>query len=147
MTAAEQNDARESIRAAVQRVDSVHITLEAARFIVHCLGRLAEMLARQNGCPPETLVIVQHALAEACAIPSRQHDLRGSTGLEVVPSGHGQPEVGTDEAAAALRCTSDNVRRHCREGNLASRKVGRQYMITAASLESLKTRLDERKGA
>jgi len=120
---------------AVQRVDAVQISPQAARFLVHCLGRLAAVLGQQNGCAPEALVTLQHALAEP--------ESPGASDL--LPLGY--ELVDTETAANMLGLKADSVRWHRRRGNLESRKVGRQLMITVASIENLKVRLTERKGA
>lgn len=132
---------------AVQRLDVVAINADLARLVVFWLGRYAELAAQRNGCIPDGLVEAQHALAEAAVSvgDSRQREQNSSAAVETIVSGH-EPCVDTATAAAALGCTADKVRDHCRRGNLKSRKVGRQHMVTVDSLESLRVRLNERNG-
>ena len=145
MTTAADLQAR--ISAALRPVDGMVIPPDVARLLARWLAEYAEFRRRpgQSGVPM-LLLEVQWAFAEFAAVSSRQQEDLRSMSPEIVTSAH-EPEVGTDEAAAVLRCSTDNVRWHFRQGNLAGRKVGRQLMISVASLQSLKCRLGERKGA
>jgi Helix-turn-helix domain len=132
-------DAREKISAAVQRVDAIQISPDLARVLVHWLGRLAEVLARQNSCAPEALVAVQHALAEAYAAGSgdSRHASRESIGAyDLLALGH--DFVDTEAAADMLGLKADTVRWHCRNGNLESQKFGRHLMIRTSSIDNFK---------
>lgn len=134
---------------AAVRVKTIPIDLDLVRYIVHWLGDYARV-KEQPGQPgvPEGVIPAQRALAEACAAmsDSRQREDPCLDGAGIVISGH-EAYVDTAQAAALLGCTADNARDHCRRGNLEHRKIGRQVMITVSSIESLKVRLDERKGA
>lgn len=134
-----------NMAAAVRRLDVVAIDADLARVIVFWLGKYAEMASQRNGAVPAGLVEAQHALAEAAVSvgDSRQREENRSVSAETVVLGH-DAFVDTATAAEALGCTADNVRDHCRRGNLSSRKVGRQHMVTVGSLESLKARLSGR---
>ena len=139
-------DERTRIAASVQRIDSVVISVDAARLVVHWLGQLAEITRQRNGCPPEGLVEFQHAIAEELVADSRRREQDGLGEPEAVAFEHEQC-MGTAEAAAELGVSADTARWHCRKGNLDGRKFGRQLMVTAASVEALKTRLSEQRGA
>jgi DNA-binding CsgD family transcriptional regulator len=52
--------------------------------------------------------------------------------------------IGTAEAAEILGMSADSVRWHCRNGNLDGRRMGRQVVITAESIEALKARRAEK---
>jgi len=132
---------------AAVRVNTIQIEPDLVRYIIHWLGDYIE-LKRQPGQPgvPEFVVAAQTALAEAhgASSDSRQREQDCLDGAEIVISGHEDTYVGTADAAAALECTADNVRQHCRNGNLKSCKVGRQVMVTTASIEDYKRRRAER---
>ncbi|MEY8015256.1 helix-turn-helix domain-containing protein [Mycobacterium servetii] len=140
-------DERTRIAASVQRIDSVALSLDAARLVVHWLGQLAEITRQRNGCPPEGLVEFQHAIAEELVADSRRREQGGSRPHELVGFEHEQRYMEPAEAATALGVSADTVRWHCRKGNLDGRKFGRQVMVTAASVEALKARRSEQRGA
>jgi hypothetical protein len=128
-----------AIADAVRRVDAILITPDLAKVLVRYLGRLAQELARQNGCAPEALVSVQQALAEACAAGGE--DSRHASTESV--GGHGLLDldhdfVDTQAAADMLQIRADTVRWHCRNGALESRKVGRHLMIAKSSIEDFR---------
>jgi hypothetical protein len=122
----------------------VQINPSVARRLVEWLGELAEIRRRTNGCPPIGLVEVQQALAEAVAGggDSRQREPEGLAAAEILGLNR-DTEITTAEAAAQLGIPADLVRWHCRRGNLDSRKVGRQHMVTVASIENYKRRKAE----
>jgi hypothetical protein len=129
----------ENLAGAVQRVNGVVISRDLAIVLVHYLGRLAELLARQNGCAPDALVSVQRALAEACAgagDDSRHASSESIGGPDLLAFEH--DFVDTQTAAALLRIKPDTVRWHCKNGALERRKVGRHVMVTKSSIESFK---------
>lgn len=144
----EINDRYPGIFAAV-RVNTISIDLDLVRYIVHWLGDYVRLKQRpgQPGAP-DGVIAAQRALAEAYAAmcDSRWRERDGLGAPELVAFEHEQ-QVGTAEAAAELGVSADTVRWHCRAGNLEFRRVGRQLMILVSSLESLKARLSERKGA
>lgn len=131
---------------AAVRAKSISVDLNLVRCIVYWLGDYARLKQQpgQSGTP-EGVVAAQAALAEAHAAvsDSRRDEADRAMAAEFVLSGH-DTCVGTDEAAAALGISADGVRWHCRKGNLESRKVGRQLMITTASIENYKCRKAER---
>jgi hypothetical protein len=133
---------------AVRRLDVVAIDPDLARALVFWLGKYADLATQRNGCVPAGLAEVQYAIAEAAVGvgDSRQREESLAAIAETVVLGH-DAYVDTATAAAALGCTADTVRWHCRKGNLVSKKSGRQTMVTVASVEDLKVRLDQRKGA
>jgi hypothetical protein len=138
---------------AAVRTGLTGIEPELLRMLVFWLGDYA-YLKQRPGQPgvPEGVVAAQQALAEAHAAASnsrsdsRQREQKCLPASEFVLSGH-DSWVGTSAAAALLGISADGVRWHCRRGNLESRKVGRQVMVSMASIESLRAHLDERKGA
>lgn len=142
-----ERDRYRAIFAAV-RADSIAVDPGLVRLLVHWLGDLAR-LKQSPGQPgvPEGLVAAQCALAEAVALvgDSRRRE-SGGVGVGVDISFEHDRSMGTAEAAAELGVSPDTVRWHCRRGSLDGRKVGRQLMVTAASVEALK-RSRERKGA
>ena len=142
------DDIKAQLAADIQHLENAwFVSPRLLRMILEFLGDHAKVLAQRNGCAPALLVATQHAVAEKiAATDSRQRQRQGSVAAEIVASAY-EPEVGTDEAAAALGITDSGVRWHITRGNLVSRKVGRQHMVTVRSLEGLKLRLDERKGA
>ncbi len=131
------------------RTDSITLTPDVARLLVHWLGDYAR-LKQQPGQPgvPEGLAATQCALAEAVARvgDSRRREQDGLGEPEAVAFEHEQC-MGTAEAAAELGVSADTVRWHCRKGNLDGKRVGRQLMVTGSSVEALRVRLTERKGA
>jgi hypothetical protein len=131
---------------AVRRVDGVQISPDFTRVLVHYLGQLSRIYGQQNGCAPADLVAAQHALAEAVvAHDSRRHEVKSVCAPNALGSGHDL--VDTETAAAMLGLKADTVRWHFRQGNLHGRRVGRQLMVSLASIESLKVRLGKKKGA
>jgi hypothetical protein len=147
MTAAEipcttpaSSDLRERISAAVKRVDVIQLDLDVARLVIHWLGKLAEYETQRNGCPPHGLAEVQSALAESCASGNaRQHEDFTPGDAEILGFNRDM-EITAAEAAARLGIRADLVRWHCRQGNLAARKAGRQYMVSVSSVENYKRR-------
>ncbi|WP_406813976.1 helix-turn-helix domain-containing protein [Mycobacterium sp. M23085] len=143
------DDIQASVRSAVRPVNTIQIHPDLARCIVRWLGKHIEF-TRQPGHPgvPALLIETQKALAEAVAAidDSRQREQERLATAEIVISGY-DACVGTAEASAELGISADAVRWHIRRGNLASRKVGRQLMVTTSSLDRLKDRLGERKKA
>jgi Helix-turn-helix domain len=135
-------DAREKISAAVQRVDAIQISPDLARLLVHWLGQLAKVKERTNGCASGELVAAQNALAEACFAAGywRESESERAAAAEILISGHEDMHVSTAEAAAALGITANGVRWLCGQGRLSGRKVGRQVMVTASSVEDYKQR-------
>lgn len=145
MAGDEMRERYPAIFAAVQ-AKTISVDLDLVRYIVHWLGDYAR-LKQQPGQPgvPEGVVAAQTALAEAHAAvsDSRRDEADRPIAAEILVSGHG-PSVGTAEAAAALGISADGIRWHCRNRNLESRKVGRQLMVTTASIENYKRRKAER---
>lgn len=143
------DEVRARMAAAIQRVDvdGILITTDVARLLVRWLGRLTEITRQRNGCPPLGLVELQGALTDECAADSRRREQDGLGARELVAFDHEQQYVWPPEAAAELGVSADTVRWHFRKGNLDGRKFGRQLMVTAASVEALKTRLSEQRGA
>lgn len=139
---------RANIAAAVQRVDVIQVSVDAGHLLVHWLGQLADIGRHRNGCAPIGLIEVQQALAEAVAGggDSRQREPEGLAAAEILGLNR-DTEITTAEAAAQLGLPADSVRWHCRRGNLDSRKVGRQHMVTVASIESYKRRKAEDRSA
>jgi DNA-binding CsgD family transcriptional regulator len=138
-----------AIAAAIQRVDGLLISTDMARLIMHGLSGYATLAAQRNGCAPDWVAKVQYALAEPLAESlrqrepltcesSRQREVLSSAEAEILPFGY--DEITTAEAAATLGISPDAVRWHCRKGNLESRKVGRQLMVTTTSIENYKQR-------
>lgn len=132
----------------IRAVIAVLVPADDARYLVRVIDFIEKENQRKGGVSlSQRLVVIRDRLAAgSAALSSRQREDLRSVTAETIRSTH-EPEVGTAEAAVALDCTTDNVREHCRRGNLVCRKVGRQHMITVSSLEALKTRLAERKGA
>jgi hypothetical protein len=129
----------ENIAAAVQRAEGILITHDFARVAVHYFGRLAQELARQNGCAPDALVSMQRALAEACTAggdDSRHASVEPIVAQEILELDH--DFVDTQTAAQMLGIKPDTVRFNYRAGALKGRKVGRQLMIAKSSIENLK---------
>lgn len=131
---------------AAVRVNTIQLEPDLVRYLVHWLGDLIR-IKQQPGQPgvPEGLVAAQKALAEAHAAVSdsrRQEQNRG-VAAEIVALPH-DADVGTAEAAAELGISADAVRWHFRKGNLDGRRVGRQLMVSARSIENLKRRKAER---
>ncbi|AAS05079.1 helix-turn-helix domain-containing protein [Mycobacterium avium] len=128
------------------RVSEIEITPDLARCLVHWLGDYIR-LKQQPGQPgvPEGLVAAQTALAEAYAAvthsPRSERDRPIGAGF--VFSAH-DAWVGTAEAAEMLGIKAGSVGWLCRESHLEHRKVGRQYMISTASIEDYKRRKAER---
>jgi hypothetical protein len=136
------------IAAAVRPVGGVLLSADAARLLVHWLGQLAALTQARNGAAPHGLIAVQHHLAEAAAAAgSRRREADGLGVPAVVMFEHDEQYTTPTDAAAALGISPDAVRWHRRRGNLQGRRVGRSWLISIASLESLKVRLDERRGA
>jgi Helix-turn-helix domain len=133
---------RSVIAAAVQRVDGVLVSTDLARVLVHWLGQLAKAQQRNNGCASSELVAAQNALAEACFAAGHcaQRESERAAAAEILISGHEDMHVSTAEAAAALGITANGVRWLCGQGRLSGRKVGRQVMVTASSVEDYKQR-------
>jgi hypothetical protein len=139
MTGVARNDGVDpasAIRAAVERVDRIQMTTDLGRMLVHWLGNYAELARQRYGCTPQGLIETQHAIAEAVVGDSRQREVKRSALQELLLSGHGS-DVDTARAADLLGITADSVRWHCRKGNLVFHRVGRQMMISAASIENL----------
>jgi hypothetical protein len=134
-------DAREKISAAVQRVDAIQISPGMARLLVHWLGQLAKAQQRTNGCASGELVAAQNALAEACFAAGHcaQRESERAAATEILISEH-EPYISTAEAAAALGKTANGVLWLFNHGHLSGRKVGRQVMVTASSVEDYKQR-------
>jgi hypothetical protein len=135
-----------AIFAAVRRVDDVQISLDFTRVLVHYLGELSKKCVQENGCAPEDLIASQHVLVEAVVADGSR---RREAEWVCAPSGllSGYDLVGTEAAAKMLGLKADTVRWHCRKGNLEYCTVGGRIMVSVASIESLKARLDLRKGA
>jgi Helix-turn-helix domain len=132
-----------AISDAVRRVDVVQISPDVARYLVHCLGRLADDLVRQNGCAPEALVAVQHALAEACADSrTREGDVISAL---TVPDSDRDVLMDTKEAAAVLGIRPTTVTLHCRSG-LLGQKVGREWVIRLDELKEFQRARSEHEG-
>jgi hypothetical protein len=144
---ANRRQPRSAISDAIQPLQGIRISADVGRLLVHWLGQHAEICKQRYGCAPEGLADVQYALAEACAADSgddsRQREFSAEAAVRLLPSEH-DVWVDTAAAAVALGCKSDNVRDHRRRGNLVSRKVGRQHMISVQSIDRLKSRLAER---
>lgn len=125
------------------RVDAIQLEPDLVRCLVHWLGDFIR-LKQQPGQPgvPEGVIAAQTALAEAYAAVSgsRRREQGAVEAVGIVISGHDDAFVGTAEAAAALGISPDAVRWHWRKGNLDGRKVGRQLMVSTASIENLKTK-------
>jgi Helix-turn-helix domain len=142
------DEMRERYPGIVAAVQTGLIVVEPAlvRCLVHWLGEYTRLkrLPGQSGVP-EGVVAAQAALAEAYAATSasRQREQQDLAAAEIVVSGY-DAWVGTAEAAAELGISADGVRWHCRHGNLESRRFGRQWMVTAASIEDFKSRKAER---
>lgn len=143
MTAAEiprttpaSSDLRERISAAIQRVDSVQISADVGRLLVHWLGQHAEWAKQRYGCAPDGIEDVQYALAEAVAGGVDSH--RAS--IEAIPAPLVSDLVEVRHAAAVLGVKPTTVRWHYRSGNLSGRKVGETLMIDSHSLEQLRAR-------
>jgi hypothetical protein len=134
---------------AAVRVNAIPVDVDLVRYLVHWLGDYAR-LKQSPGQPgvPEGLVPAQTALAEAVAVvsDSRRREQDGLGAPEVVAFEYEQCTTPTD-AAATLGLSPDTVRWHRRRGNLDGRRVGRSWLVSTASVEALKTRLDERRGA
>jgi hypothetical protein len=128
------------------RANVIQVEPELVRFIIHWLGDYIRLkqLPGQPGIP-EGVVAAQGALAEAhaSASNSRQREQECPTAPVSLVSGY-ESCVGTAEAAAALGISADTVRWHYRKANLDGRRVGRQLMVTTASIENLKRRKAER---
>ncbi|WP_139043255.1 helix-turn-helix domain-containing protein [Mycobacterium lentiflavum] len=122
----------------VRRVDAIELAADVGRLVVHWLGDYAEIKRQRYGCTPEGVVAVQHALAAAIVSDgdSRQHEAEGLGLTGVLLSAY----VDTAVAAQRLGLTADAVRWHCRRGNLASRRVGRQLMVSTESISDFKSR-------
>lgn len=144
----DQRELYPAIFAAV-RVGLISIEAPLLRLVIHWLGDYAR-LKQQPGQAgvPEGLPAALTALAEAYAAvsDSRQRQEFCADAAGVVRSGY-DLELGTTEAAAELGISAGGVRWRCAHGNLEHRKVGRQLMISTASIKRLKSRLDEQRGA
>lgn len=126
----------------VQYIEAAYfVSPRLLRIILGYLGDHAKVLAQRNGCAPGRLVAAQHAVAETlAAADSRQRQCDSVASAEIVASGY---EIGTGEAAAALGITAGGVRWLIDHGHLISRKVGRQHMVTKASIEQyLRSRME-----
>ncbi|WP_136245914.1 helix-turn-helix domain-containing protein [Mycobacterium intracellulare] len=143
------DDVQAKVSAALRPVAGMVVPGDLAALIARWLGDYAQFRRQpgQSGVPI-LLLEVQHAFAEygAAASDSRQRERDGLGASELVAF-EGDAWMGTAEAAAELGISADTVRWHCRKGNLDGRRFGRQLMITLASLESLKARLSEQRGA
>jgi excisionase family DNA binding protein len=129
-------DSGSAISAAVERVDRIQITTDMGRMLVHWLGNYAELALQRYGCTPQGLIETQHAIAEAVVGDSRQREAKCAAVHELLSSRHGS-DVDTARAAELLGIEADTIRWHIREGNLHAHKVGRQWMVTVASIEEM----------
>lgn len=139
-------DVQDHVSAALRPVAGLVVPADVAQLLARWLADYAQFRRQpgQSGVPM-LLLEIQRAFAEFAAGSSRQREDLRPMSLEVLPSTYA--EVDTSEAAAALGCSADNVRWHIARGNLMSRKVGRQHMISVGSLEGLRVRLAERREA
>lgn len=117
----------------VQAAEGVLVSADAAQVITFWLGQYAKLCAERNGAVPNGLPELQRALAESAA-GSRQRECGAGVELPALPFVH-EAELTTDEAAEQLGITPDAVRWHCRRQNLASRRVGRSFVIPASAVE------------
>lgn len=131
---------------AAVHVDLIAITPDLVKLLIHGLGDYAK-LKQQPGQPgvPVWVRPAQTVLAEAFAerTGSRWREQERLEAGEIVMSGY-DAQVGTTEAAAELGISPDAVRWNCRRGNLESRKVGRQLMVSTSSIENFMRRRAER---
>jgi hypothetical protein len=136
---AHRSDARERIAAAVHRVDTIQISPDVGRLIVHWLGGYAKLAQARYGCLPEGLADATYALAEACAA----HIDSQRASIEAIPALEMSELVTVKAAAAAIGVKETTVRWHYKRGNLAGRKVGQTLMINEQSLAEFRANREE----
>jgi hypothetical protein len=134
-----------NLSGAVQRVDGIVFSTDMVRLFIHGFRGYTELATQRYGCAPEWVADVQYVLAEALADTrqgrdltsddARQHQSLSTAPAEILTLDH---EFTTAEAAAALGIRANLVRYHCSQGNLDSRKVGRQLMVSSASIQNFK---------
>jgi len=127
---------RSKISAAVQRVDAVQLSADVGRLVVHWLGQLAETAVQRNGCAPDGLVEVQHAIAEAIATggDSRRRESEPAVSPELLALAQ-EPVIELEDAAQMLVLKPDTVRGMCRDEILAAKKVGGRWFPLAAAVQ------------
>ena len=92
--------------------------------------------------------LAQHIRADGGAPTAKLRELlyvlsRAEHRLDVAGSDDGTPpavsltvEISTDHAAQLLGCSAEYVRRLCRSGRLAGRRIGRAWLIDQVSFDS-----------
>jgi Helix-turn-helix domain len=123
---------RPQLSAAVQRVEGVLVSAEAARVIVFLLGNYAKLAESRNGCVPDGLREVQGALAEAVAAGSRGRDGERVAAPAVLPLSHDVIEL--EQAAEVLGMKADSVRNLCRRGGLDAQKRRGRWFVSASAV-------------
>ena len=123
---------RPQLSAAIQHVDGVLVSLEAARVIVFLLGNYAKLATACNGCVPDGLVEIQSLLAETSSV-SRPRDGERVAVPAVLPWA-GEDFVDLEEAVRMLGLKPDSVRNLCRRRVLAAEKRRGRWFIDAAAV-------------
>lgn len=133
-------NSRDGIRAVV----GVVFPFDDAAYI----GQVIDYVERKGGAPlsPRLASIRQRIAAAMVDLTHADASSEVPVGQSLIALG-ADDCIGTAEAAEQLGIPADAVRWHYRSGNLKGRKIGRQVLITAASIEVLKARrAEKRKG-
>jgi hypothetical protein len=138
--------AAESLRAGsedgIRAVDAVLVPHQAAAYLVKLIDYLIELGRREGGAPSADLVEIRNALVVSARVTTRADTRTNAAVAQSVLHLAADACVDTADAAETLGITPDTVRWHWRKGNLEGRKMGRQLVITVASVERLKARRD-----
>jgi excisionase family DNA binding protein len=128
----------------IRGVVAVLVPPDDAEYLVQVISYIEAANKRQGGVQLSArLVSIRHRLAAAV------RDVTHADASTEVPAAHqlialtSEACIGTAEAAELLGITVDAVRWHYRNGNLEGRKMGRQVVITAESIDALKARRAE----
>jgi excisionase family DNA binding protein len=136
-------DGTSPIRGAVRAVSAVQMEPDFVRVIIHWLKRYGDLVQQRYGTEPAGLSDAITALGTAY-LASRQRDGAGFAISESIASDCETSWLGTDAAAELLGVKADTVRKYVRCGHLVARKVGRQHMVSAESVQRMRDKIQEK---
>lgn len=93
---------------------------------------LAEHIRADGGTPTAGVRQLVYALVRA----EERHEQPAQFADETTNAYRVMVEISTTDAAAALECSAQYVRRLCRSGHLVGRRIGRAWLIDPASLDA-----------